>query len=158
MIEWATRPYYSAVAAVYEGRVLEAALVNALARASREFGERLYAWHGNLLYPVQVSHADIPGGWNLAKQRYLQRCVDIYGPALATAGIHANLSLPEPLLSWDFMHLPAGERGDAHLDDYKNRVYVEATRVMRAFAALFIATAASTPLRAEVRDGRSVAL
>ena len=28
----------------------------------------------------------------------------------------------------------------AHLDDYKNRVYIEGTRLMRAFAALFIAT------------------
>jgi hypothetical protein len=114
MIEWATHPYYSTVGAVYEGRLLEAALVNALAKASREFGERLYGFHGNLLYPAHVGHDSIPGGWHLAKRRYLQRCVELYGEALATAGIHANLSLPEPLLSWDFMHLPAGERGGEH--------------------------------------------
>jgi succinyl-diaminopimelate desuccinylase len=151
MIEWATQPHYSAVGAVYEGRLLEAALYNALARAGREFGERLYAYPGILLYPAIVGHDSIPGGWHLAKRRYLERCVDIYGAALATAGIHANLSLPEPLLSWDFMHLSPAERGDthAHLDDYKNRVYIEATRLMRAFAALFVATSAATPLRAE---------
>ncbi len=158
MIEWATHPYYSVVGAVYEGRLLEAALLNALARAGREFGERLYAFHGNLLYPAHVGHDSIPGGWHLAKRRYLQRCVDIYGEALATAGIHANLSLPEPLLSWDFMHLPAGERGDEHLDSYKNRVYIEGTRLMRAFAALFVATSASTPMRPETRDGQPVAV
>jgi succinyl-diaminopimelate desuccinylase len=156
MIEWATRPYYSAVGAVYEYRLLEAALLNALAKAGREFGERLYALHGNLLYPARVGHDSIPGGWHLAKRRYLQKCVDIYGEALATAGIHANLSLPEPLLSWDFMHLPSIERGDEHLDSYKNRVYIEGTRLMRAFAALFVATTASTPLRPEVRDGQPV--
>ncbi len=156
MIEWATRPYYSAVGAVYEYRILEAALLNTLAKAGREFGERLYAFHGNLLYPARVSHDSIPGGWHLAKRRYLQRCVDIYGESLATAGIHANLSLPEPLLSWDFMHLPVGERGDEHLDSYKNRVYVEGTRLMRAFAALFVATSASTPMRPELRDGQPV--
>lgn len=156
MIEWATRPYYSAFGAVYEQRLLEAALLNALARAGREFGKRLYAYHGNLLYPIEVGHHSIPGGWNLAKQRYLQRCVDLYGEALATAGIHANISLPEPLLSWDFMHLSPGERGDAHLDAYKNRVYIEGTRLMRAFAALFIATTASTPLRPEARNGQPV--
>jgi succinyl-diaminopimelate desuccinylase len=156
MIEWATRPYYSAVGAVYEYRLLEAALLNALAKAGREFGERLYAFHGNLLYPARVGHDSIPGGWHLAKRRYLQRCVDLYGESLATAGIHANLSLPEPLLSWDFMHLSPSERGDEHLDSYKNRVYVEGTRLMRAFAALFVAASASTPLRPEIRDGRPV--
>src|SRR5579859_187605 len=158
MIEWATRPYYSHLGAVYEGRLLEAFLYNALARAGREFGERLYAFPGILLYPARVGHDSIPGGWNLAKRRYLERCVDIYGAALATAGIHANLSLPEPLLSWDFMHLSPSERGDAHahLDDYKNRTYVEGTRLMRAFAALFVATSAATPMRAEVHDGQPV--
>jgi acetylornithine deacetylase/succinyl-diaminopimelate desuccinylase-like protein/gamma-glutamyl:cysteine ligase YbdK (ATP-grasp superfamily) len=156
MIEWATRPYYSALGAVYEGRLLEATLLNGLAKAGREFGEELFAFHGNLLYPTRVGHDSIPGGWHLAKRRYLQKCVDMYGDALATAGIHANLSLPEPMLSWDFMHLSPAERGDEHLDDYKNRVYIEATRLMRAFAALFIATSASTPLRPEWRNGQAV--
>jgi succinyl-diaminopimelate desuccinylase len=158
MIEWATAPYYSTLGAVYEGRLLEAFLYNGLARTGIEFGERLYAYPGILLYPAAVGHDSIPGGWNLAKRRYLERCVDIYGPALATAGIHANLSLPEPLLSWDFMHLSPSERGPAqsHLDDYKNRVYIESTRLMRAFAALFIATSAATPMRAETRDDEPV--
>jgi acetylornithine deacetylase/succinyl-diaminopimelate desuccinylase-like protein/gamma-glutamyl:cysteine ligase YbdK (ATP-grasp superfamily) len=156
MIEWVTRPYYSPVGAVYESRLLEACLTNALARAGRAFGERLYFLHGNLLSAVQVGHDSIPGGWNLAKRRYLERCVDLYGIRLATSGIHANLSLPEPLLAWDFMHLSPAERGDEHLDSYKNRVYIEGTRLMRAFAALFIATSASTPLRPGVRDGLPV--
>lgn len=156
MTEWATHPYYSTIGSAYEARLLEAALYNALARTGREFGKKLYAWHGNLLYPAKVGHDSIPGGWNLAKQRYLQKCVDIYGQALATAGIHANLSLPEPLLSWDFMHLSPAERGDEHLDSYKNRVYIEGTRLMRAFAALFVATSASTPLRAEWRGAEPV--
>ena len=91
----------------------------------------------------------IPGGWHLAKRRYLERCVDLYGSSLATAGIHTNLSLPDPLFAWDFIHLPSSERGEAHLDDYKSEFYITATRLMRAFVALFIATAASTPLQAE---------
>lgn len=155
MIEWVTQPHFSGLGAVYESRLLEAALYNALARAGREFGKKLYAFPGILLYPATVGHDSIPGGWHLAKRRYLERCVDIYGAALATAGIHANLSLPEPLLSWDFMHLSPAERGDphAHLDDYKNRVYIEGTRLMRAFGALFVATSAATPLRAERAPG-----
>ncbi len=158
MIEWATRPYYAVTGTIYEQRLLEAAVVNALAAAGRAFGERLYSFHGNLLYPIEVGYDSIPSGWNLAKRRYLQKCVDLYGVSLATAGIHANISLPEPLLSWDFMHLSPGERGDGHLDAYKNRVYVEATRLLRAFAALFIATSASTPLRPDRRDGKPVVL
>jgi len=149
MIEWATRPYYSPRLAVYEARLMEALLLNSLDRAGRNFGERLFAWHGNLLYPVEVGGESIPGGWHLAKRRYLERCVELYGSTLATAGIHTNLSLPDPLLAWDFVHLPALERGDTHLDTYKSEFYVTATRLNRAFAALFISVTASTPLRAE---------
>ena len=46
MIEWVTRPYYSPVGAIYESRLLEACLYNALSRAGRAFGERLYSLHG----------------------------------------------------------------------------------------------------------------
>ena len=154
MIEWATRPYYHPRGAVYEGRLMEAALINALHKAGGQFGERLYAWHGNLLFPTSVSHASIPGSWHIAKRRYLERCVDLYGDALATAGTHVNLSLPEPLLAWDFMHLSPSERGDSQFDRYKSQFYITAARLMRAFAALFIATSASTPLQAQVRDGQ----
>jgi hypothetical protein len=135
---------------------LEAVLCNALHKAGRQFNDRLYAWYGNLLFQTSVGPQSIPGAWNLAKRRYLERCVDLYGQALATAGTHTNLSLPEPLLAWDFMHLSPSERGDAHLDDYKSEFYITSTRLLRAFGALFIATSASTPMQAETRDGRPV--
>ncbi len=156
MIEWATRPYYSPKGAVYEGRLMEALLLNALNKTGRSFGEQIYTWHGNLLFSTQVSHESIPGSWHLAKRRYLERCVDLYGDALATAGTHSNLSLPEPMLAWDFMHLSPAERGDSQFDQYKSEFYITGTRLMRAFAALFIATSASTPLRAQIRDDRAV--
>jgi succinyl-diaminopimelate desuccinylase len=156
MIEWATRPYYHPRGAVYEGRLLEAVLCNALHKAGRQFNDRLYAWYGNLLFQTSVGPQSIPGAWNLAKRRYLERCVDLYGQALATAGTHTNLSLPEPLLAWDFMHLSPSERGDTHLDDYKSEFYITSTRLLRAFGSLFIATSASTPMRAETRDGKPV--
>jgi succinyl-diaminopimelate desuccinylase len=155
MIEWATRPYYNPRAAIYEGRLMEAVLANALARAGEKFGERLYYWHGNLLHLTTIGHDSIPGNWNIAKRRYLERCVDLYGDTLATAGTHSNLSLPEPLLAWDFMHLPASERGDQHLDEFKSEFYITAARLLRAFAPLFIATSASTPLQAQIRGRRA---
>jgi succinyl-diaminopimelate desuccinylase len=156
MIEWVTRPYHTPKGAVYEGRLLEAALINALAKVGRNFGGPLYYWHGNLLVLPKIGPDCVPESWHLAKRRYLQRCVDMYGTELATAGTHSNLSLPEPMLAWDFMHQPDSVRGDSHLDDYKNQVYITSTRLMRAFAAVFIATSASTPLQASEEDGKPV--
>lgn len=156
MVEWATRPYYSPQGAVFEGRLMEAVLINALAGAGSNFGERLFYWHGNLLFSTVIGHDSIPGNWGIAKRRYLERCVDLYGETLATAGTHVNLSLPDPLFAWDFMHLPASERGERHLDQYKSEFYITGSRLLRAFAALFIAVSASTPLQAQMRGARPV--
>ncbi len=156
MIEWATRPYYSPRGAIYEARLQEASLINALHRAGINFGERLHYWHGNLLFLTDIGHHSIPGEWAIAKRRYLEKCVDLYGDTLATTGIHTNMSLPDPLFAWDFMHLSTTERGDMHLDEFKSEFYITATRLLRAFASLFVATSASTPMQAEVRGGRAV--
>ncbi|MBI2331496.1 MAG: M20/M25/M40 family metallo-hydrolase, partial [Chloroflexi bacterium] len=156
MIEWATRPYYTPRGAIYEARLMEASLLNALHRAGVNFGERLHYWHGNLLFLTDIGHHSIPGNWAIAKRRYLEKCVDLYGDTLATTGIHSNLSLPDPLFTWDFVHLNSTERGDMHLDEFKSEFYITATRLLRAFASLFVATTASTPMQAEVRAGRAV--
>jgi succinyl-diaminopimelate desuccinylase len=156
MIEWATRPYYSPRGAIYETRLMEASLINALHRAGINFGERLHYWHGNLLFLTDIGHHSIPGNWPIAKRRYLEKCVDLYDGGLAVSGIHTNMSLPDPLFAWDFMHLSQTERGDKHLDEFKSEFYITASRLLRAFASLFIATSASTPMRAEVRGGRAV--
>ena len=74
------------------------------------------------------------------------------------------MSLPDPLFAWDFMHLPSNEREKygqngavpQHLDEFKSEFYITATRLLRAFSSLFIATSASTPMQAEVRAGRAV--
>ncbi|MBI5944591.1 MAG: M20/M25/M40 family metallo-hydrolase [Chloroflexi bacterium] len=158
MIEWATRPYYSPRGAMYEARLMEATLINALHKAGVSFGERLHYWHGNLLFLTDIGHQSIPGNWSIAKRRYLEKCVDLYGDMLATTGIHTNMSLPDPLFAWDFMHLSPSERGDQHLDEFKSEFYITATRLLRAFASLFIATSASTPMQAQVKDGRAAVI
>jgi succinyl-diaminopimelate desuccinylase len=156
MIEWATRPYYHPRGAIYEARLMEASLINALHKAGINFGERLHYWHGNLLFLTDIGHHSIPGNWTIAKRRYLEKCVDLYDGGLAVSGIHTNMSLPDPLFAWDFMHLSPTERGDQHLDEFKSEFYITASRLLRAFATLFIATSASTPMQAEVRAGRAV--
>jgi acetylornithine deacetylase/succinyl-diaminopimelate desuccinylase-like protein/gamma-glutamyl:cysteine ligase YbdK (ATP-grasp superfamily) len=164
MIEWATRPYYALVDANYEARLMEAALINALSCSGNEFGQRLYYWHGNLLYLTTIDQHAIPDSWHIAKRRYLERCVELYGNNLATAGTHTNLSLPDPLFMWDFVHLSPTQRmshgngstSPQYLDEYKSEFYITATRLMRAFATLFIATSASTPLQVQMRNGKPV--
>lgn len=160
MIEWATKPYFKPSGAVFEGRLLEAVLINGLNKAGREFQERLYAWYGNLPLPVTVSFDSIPASWHIAKRRYLERCVQLYGESLATAGTHSNLSLPDTLFEWDFLRKSADQRvrqeDVIHLDEFKSQFYITATRLMRAFACLFIATSASTPFRPGWKDGEPV--
>jgi succinyl-diaminopimelate desuccinylase len=164
MIEWATRPHYSLLDASYEARLMEAALINALQCSGNDFGQRLYYWHGNLLYQTTIDQHAIPTSWHIAKRRYLERCVELYGNNLATAGTHTNLSLPDPLFMWDFVHLSPVQRmgygngsgSPQYLDEFKSEFYITATRLMRAFASLFIATSASTPLQVQMRDEKSV--
>jgi acetylornithine deacetylase/succinyl-diaminopimelate desuccinylase-like protein/gamma-glutamyl:cysteine ligase YbdK (ATP-grasp superfamily) len=166
MIEWATRPYYSLLGANYEARLMEAALINALQCSGNIFNQRLYYWHGNLLYLTTIDQQAIPTSWHIAKRRYLERCVELYGNNLATAGTHTNLSLPDPLFMWDFVHLSPTQRMNSgnggaspqYLDEFKSEFYITATRLMRAFASLFIATSASTPLQAQMRDGKPVVI
>jgi succinyl-diaminopimelate desuccinylase len=153
--EWGTEPYYHPAGAVYEVRALEGCLLNALNACSLTLGRRLNAWHGNLLWPIEVGYENIPDAWELSKRRYLERCVDMFGFALSTAGVHANVSLPESLISLDFLHRPT-DAEDGTLVNYRTDVYIRAARVLRAFASLFIATTASTPLRGELRDDRPV--
>ncbi|MEJ2420314.1 MAG: M20/M25/M40 family metallo-hydrolase [Acidobacteriota bacterium] len=153
MTEVATRPYYHPMGTALEARLLEAAVFNALARAGLEFGETFGALHGNLLYRVAPGEKSIPGGWPLAKRRYLAQCVARYGERLATAGIHTNHSYPEALLSWDFFHLPRHRREGRTLIDYRNEAVIRATRLLRPFCPLFIAVTASTPLAAAPGGG-----
>ncbi len=158
MTEWITRPYYSPIGTIYEARLLEACLLNILSEAGLMCGERLYVWHGNVPWPIRVTYESIPDSIELAKRRYFERCIDMFGSALATAGVHSNLSLPEPLLSLDLVHRTPAGPGGQDLVAYRNEVYISAARVHRAFSAMFGAVMANSPLRAEWRDGEPVLL
>jgi succinyl-diaminopimelate desuccinylase len=159
MTEFATRPYYSPEGAALEAKVVEGVLLDVLDEAGLSAGGRYFALHGNLLYPVEPDAGAIPDGWSLAKRRYLAKCVALFGARLATAGIHTNHSLPEPLLSWDFFHLPNHERAGRTLADYRSEAMIRITRLLRPYCPLFIAISAASPLRAErAGDGVRVVL
>ena len=147
MIEWATRPYYHPRGAVYEGRLMEAVAAQcpaqsraAVRRAAICLARQPAVPHRDwprfdprLLAPGQTP---LPGAlrrsvrrqpWRRPGRTPTCRC-----PTRCSPGISCTC--------------PPTERGDLHLDEYKSQFYITATRLMRAFAALFIATSASTPL------------
>jgi len=95
MTELTTQPCFSAHATAAQARLLEGVLLDTLADVGHSFGASFLALHGNIPYPAQVDGESIPKGWNLARRRYLRRCVDLFEDRLATAGIHTNHSFPE---------------------------------------------------------------
>ncbi len=155
MVEFATRPYYDVRGPAFEAAVLEGVLTDVLFELGLSAGHRLLALHGNIPHRTVVDRDSIPAGWSLAKRRYLARCVELFGSRLATAGIHSNHSLPEPLLAWDFIHLPRGRREGRGVADFRNDAMIRAARLLRPFCPLFIAVSASTPLAAATSGGRS---
>ncbi len=156
MTELTTRPFFSPVATAAEARLLEGVLLNTLADLKLSFGEEFFAHHGNIPHPVEVTIDSIPDGWNLARKRYLRRCVELFGSRLATAGIHTNHSYPEALLSWDFVHLPVHRRRDSSLEDYRNQSVIRATRLLRPYCSVFVAMSAASPIGLDDVDGEIV--
>ncbi len=153
MTELTTQPHFDPFDTAVQGRLLEGVLINTLAAIELVHGEPMIPLHGNIPYPIAVGADSIPGGWNLARRRYLARCVELYGDRLATAGIHTNHSFPEALLSWDFFHLPLSERRGATLDSYRSHAVIRATRLLRPYCPIFIAISAASPLSWRVVDG-----
>ncbi len=154
MTELATQPCFDARATAAQARLLEGVLLDTLAEIGRSYATSFLALHGNIPRPFDVSSASIPAGWNLARRRYLERCVELFGGRLATAGIHTNHSFPETLLSWDFIHLPFSERKGKTLVDFRNQQVIRATRLLRPMCPVFIAVSAASPLASDVVDGQ----
>lgn len=153
MTELTTQPCFSAHATAAQARLLEGVLLDTLADIGHTFGVSFLALHGNVPHPMEVDEDSIPRGWNLARRRYLRRCVDLFDNRLATAGIHTNHSYPEALLSWDFFHLPLAERRGRTLEDYRNQSVIRATRLLRPMCPVFIAVSAASPFAWRVVDG-----
>ncbi len=153
MTELTTQPCFSARATAAQARLLEGVLLDTLADIGHTFGASFLALHGNVPHPMKVNGDSIPQGWNLARRRYLRRCVDLFDNRLATAGIHTNHSYPEALLSWDFFHLPLAERQGRTLEDFRNQSVIRATRLLRPMCPVFIAVSAASPFAWRLVDG-----
>jgi succinyl-diaminopimelate desuccinylase len=158
MIELTTHPHFNAVGTAAEARLLEAVLLNTLSELELKHGDAFGALHGTIPHCFEVGPDCVPEGWNLARRRYLERCVELFGSRLATAGVHTNHSFPEALLSWDYFHLPVADRKRLTMEDYRNRAVIRATRLLRPYCPLFIAISAASPLSWEVVDGEGAAV
>ncbi len=153
MTELTTQPCFSARATAAQARLLEGVLLDTLADIGHTFGATFVALHGNLPQRMEVDRNSIPKGWNLARRRYLRRCVELFEDRLATAGVHTNHSYPEALLSWDFFHLPLAERQGRTLEDYRNQSVIRATRLLRPMCPVFVAISAASPFAWRHIDG-----
>ncbi|RMF78439.1 MAG: hypothetical protein D6739_11825, partial [Nitrospirae bacterium] len=69
------------------------------------------------------------------------------------AGIHTNHSLPEPLVEWEYVHLPASERRGLDLERFRSELMVRATRLVRPWCSVFMAVSACSPFAWEEVDG-----
>jgi succinyl-diaminopimelate desuccinylase len=153
MTELTTQPCFSSLATAAQARLLEGVLFDILADIGHTFGASFLALHGNVPQSMEVDRESIPQGWNLARRRYLRRCVELFDNRLATAGIHTNHSYPEALLSWDFFHLPRAQRQGRTLEDYRNQAVIRATRLLRPMCPVFVATSAASPFAWRRVDG-----
>jgi acetylornithine deacetylase/succinyl-diaminopimelate desuccinylase-like protein len=152
MTEATTPPCWHPETTASVGRVLEGVLLDTLAGLALLTGDDYLALHGPAPGPLEVTAASIPNGWNLARRRYLARCVELFGRRLATAGIHTNHSYPEALLEWDFLHLPVSDRRHRSLEQYRTDAVIRATRLLRPYCPLFIAVSAASPVDWQVTD------
>jgi hypothetical protein len=91
MTELTTRPFFSPEATAAEARLLEGALLNTLAELRLSFGESFFAHHGNIAGALEVGLDSIPDGWNLARKRYLRRCV-----SSSAGGSRIGITFPCP--------------------------------------------------------------
>lgn len=148
MIEVITEPEVSYRQAVEEILRAEAQLWSALSHIKSEFpgtGEILLS-SGTLYKPAQIENDNIPEVWEKDKKAYLEEMVKRYGERLTPQGMHGNISIPEPLIAYQYHCTDIKkEKGSAGYVDFKNEVYIWLACRLRAFASLIIAIEANSP-------------
>lgn len=143
MIEIGTNPHHSIKDAILEGRLLEQELKKALIHISTEFPgiDELKLTSGTLLKQPNITIDNIPE-FNLNKRSYYENVVNKFTDQLTTTGQHDNVSIPEPLLNYQYKHQ---KRGSLYYHDFKNEIYIWLANRMRMFSSLIIAISANTP-------------
>uniref|UniRef100_A0A7C4THK3 Glutamate--cysteine ligase n=1 Tax=candidate division WOR-3 bacterium TaxID=2052148 RepID=A0A7C4THK3_UNCW3 len=155
MIEVITEPEFFYHRAVDEIMRMEANLWCALSHIQNEFPnmDEILLSSGTLYKPAMIESDNIPEVWGRDKKAYLQEMVRRYGEKLTPQGMHGNISIPEPLIEYQYHHSDKKkERGSIGYVEFKNEVYVWLACRLRAFASLIIAIEANSPFD-YVKDG-----
>ncbi|MCX7994298.1 MAG: glutamate-cysteine ligase family protein [candidate division WOR-3 bacterium] len=156
MIEVITEPEYSYRHAVEEILKSEAELWYALSHIQNEFPnmDEILLSSGTLFKPAQIENENIPEVWGKDKKAYLEEMVRRYGEKLTPQGMHGNISIPEPLIAYQYHRSDTKkEKGSTGYVDFKNEVYVWLACKLRAFASLIIAIEANSPFDYLIEDG-----
>lgn len=156
MIEVITEPEFAYQQAVEEILRAEACLWSSLNHIQNEFPnmEEILLSSGTLYKPAQIENENIPEVWGKDKKAYLEEMVRRYGEKLTPQGMHGNISIPEPLIAYQYHRSDAKkERGSTGYIDFKNEIYVWLASRLRAFASLIIAIEANSPFDCVVENG-----
>ncbi|MEO0162506.1 MAG: glutamate-cysteine ligase family protein [candidate division WOR-3 bacterium] len=155
MIEVITEPEISYRQAVNEILMAEAYLWFALSHIQNEFPamEEILLSSGTLYKPAKIDTESIPEVWGKDKKAYLEEMVRRYGDKLTPQGMHGNISLPEPLIDYQYHRSDMKkERGSTGYVDFKNEIYIWLAARLRAFASLIIAIEANSPFDYIIED------
>ncbi|MEO0123171.1 MAG: glutamate-cysteine ligase family protein [candidate division WOR-3 bacterium] len=156
MIEVITEPEFTYQQAVEEILRAEASLWSSLNHIQNEFPnmEEILLSSGTLYKPAQIENENIPEVWGKDKKAYLEEMVRRYGEKLTPQGMHGNISIPEPLIAYQYHRSNAKkERGSTGYIDFKNEIYIWLACRLRAFVSLFIAIEANSPFDYVIENG-----
>jgi len=148
MIEIGTDPCYSVPEAVKEAFLIETELWKAINYIRNEFPniEEILLNHGNLFKPAAITRENIPNIWGEDKKTYFIEVINSYGDSLTPQGQHDNISIPEPLVAYQYHRVRKkySTSSIAYIE-FKNELYIWLASRLRAFASLIIGISANTP-------------
>lgn len=157
MIEIGTDPCYSVADAVKEAFLIEAELWKAVNHIRHEFPnmEEIFLNKGNLFKPASIKRENIPNIWGEDKKSYFIEVINSYGDSLTPQGQHDNISVPEPLIAYQY-HKVRNKYSTSSIAyiEFKNELYVWLASQLRAFASLIIAISANTPFDYTRENGK----
>lgn len=156
MIEIITEPRNSYERAVLEILHEEAILWKALLAIRDNFNDidEIALNTGTLLRPAKIESENICEVWGRDKKTYLEQMVNRYGKRLTPQGMHGNLSIPEPLIAYQYNKISKkSKRGSIGYVEFKNELYVNLARRMRPFVSLLIAIEANSPFDYVIENG-----
>ncbi|MEO0155597.1 MAG: glutamate-cysteine ligase family protein [candidate division WOR-3 bacterium] len=156
MIEVITEPEFTYQQAVEEILRAEASLWSSLNHIQNEFPnmEEILLSSGTLYKPAKIDNESIPEVWGKDKKVYLEEMVRRYGEKLTPQGMHGNISIPEPLIAYQYHRSDAKkERGSTGYIDFKNEIYIWLACRLRAFVSLLIAIEANSPFDYVIENG-----